>query len=230
MVVDVLLHHIKDQAPELDQMPFDLPVESDLEFEDLAGLFAGTTLDESLATMNIRQTAYLFGLVRRMEAAKVIEVGRHFGASTLVIAAAMGRKGRLWSIEDPQRIHEYADQRGRTLSRPVEDQVVDVARRFKLNIEPIAGDSRSVEFESGEVDLVFIDGIHAYEVAMSDFERFGMRVRVGGAVLLDDAVKDEFHEPAHTSDVKRVAECIAARPDFRLVKTVRRLAHFERVH
>jgi predicted O-methyltransferase YrrM len=76
---------------------------------------------------------------------------------------------------------------------------------------------------------VFIDGDHSFDAAMSDFERFGMRTRVGGAVLFDDAVFDGFSEPGHTADVKRVVREVARRGDFRLVRSVRRLVHFERV-
>ena len=56
-----------------------------------------------------------------------------------------------------------------------------------------------------------------------------MRVRVGGALLFDDAVYDDFSEPKHTADVKRVVKHIEQRGDFRQVKTIKRMIHFERV-
>ncbi len=76
-----------NRNPVLDTMPFDLPISRPLQFEDLAGLFASTSLDHGVIAMTVRQTAYIFGLVRRMNARKVIEVGRYKGGSTLVIAA-----------------------------------------------------------------------------------------------------------------------------------------------
>ena len=39
------------------------------------------------------------GLVRRMNARKVIEIGRYKGGSTLTIAAAMNGQGQFWSID-----------------------------------------------------------------------------------------------------------------------------------
>ncbi len=227
-MVDVLLHYMKSRAPDIDQMPFDLPAEGHPDFEKLSGLFAATCLDESIITMNVRQTAYLFGLIRQSNAAKVIEIGRHWGGSTLVIAAAMRGRGEFWSIGDPAQLEHDLKRRGRTLGSPVEDQIADLCRRLGLNVTVLAGKSQDIDIKTGEVDLVFIDGDHSYDAETGDFQRFGTRVKVGGAVLLDDAVHDPFYEPRHTADVKRVVQDILRRGDFRLAKTVKRLAHFER--
>ena len=229
-LVDVLLHYMKSRAPDIDQMPFDLPAEDHLDFENLSGLFAATCFDEFIITMNIRQTAYLFGLIRQSKAAKIIEIGMHWGGSTLVIAAAMRGRGEFWSIGDPALLEYDLKQRGRTLGRPVEDQIGDLCRRLGLNVYVLAGKSQDIDIKTGEVDLVFIDGDHSYDAATSDFQRFATRVKMGGAVLLDDAVHDPFYEPRHTADVKRIVQDILRRGDFRLVKTVKRLAHFERIH
>ena len=221
-MIDLLLHHQKARAPALEDMPFDLPIEGALGFEHMAGLFAGTTLDESIAMMNVRQVAYLFGLIRETRPERVIEIGRHKGGTTLAIAAAMAGRGRFWSIDDPGRTDEGP-------GRPVQDQLADMCRRLGLSVTMVDGDPRNVELDSGEVDLVFIDGDHAYESCRSDFERFGTRVRVGGSVLFDDAFDDGFYRPPHTLDVERVAREVGSRRDFRLVKAVKRLAHFERI-
>jgi len=97
-----------------------------------------------------------------------------------------------------------------------------------LSVESLVGDPRTVDVNTGEVDLVFIDGDHAYEAAKSDFELFGTRARAGGAVLFDDAVTDPFFEPSHTEGVKRLVRELERRPDFRRVKTLRWMVHFER--
>lgn len=227
--VDELKERIKAGSPGVDRVPFDLPADGGLEFEHLAGLFSSTCLDEFVITMNLRQSAYLFGLIRRMQCGKVIEIGRQWGGSTLLIAAAMQGRGRFWSIDDPHRLQYDLEVRGRRLARPVEHQVADVCGRLGLQAEILVDDPRKIEVETGEVDLVFIDGDHSFDGAMSDFERFGLRTRVGGAVLFDDAVHDDFSEPSHTADVKRVVREVARRGDFRLARTVKRLVHFERI-
>lgn len=52
-----------NRKPNLDNMPFDLPIKGQLEFQHLAGLFASTSLDHAVISMPIRQAAYMFGLV-----------------------------------------------------------------------------------------------------------------------------------------------------------------------
>lgn len=214
-----------NRTPNLDNMPFDLPVKGPLEFEHLAGLFASTSLDHGVIAMTVRQTAYLFGLVRQMQARKVIEIGRYKGGSTLVIAAAMQGRGALWSIdigEKEARLH------GDTAARPFDRQVEDICRQFGLRAELIVGDSRTVEVDTGEVDLVFIDGDHSYQGVKNDFDRFGRRVRLGGAVLLDD-VFDEGIFKTHSDTVGCLVREIIADGEFRLVRGVNRLAHLERM-
>ena len=214
-----------NRTPSLDTMHFDLVPAGTLQFEDLAGLFASTSLDHGVIAMTVRQTAYLFGLVRRMKARRVIEIGRYKGGSTLTIAAAMSGEGTFWSIdlgEKEARLH----QRG--TNRTFDDEIRDICARFGLSVTLLVGDSRTIEVETGEVDLVFIDGDHSYEGVKNDFERFGRRVKVGGAVLFDDACDEAvFH--THSESVGKLLDEIVAQQSFRLVKSVNRLAHIERV-
>lgn len=213
-----------NREPDLDGMPFDLPIDGRLEFEHLAGLFASTSLDHAVIAMPVRQAAYLFGLVRSMPARRVIEIGRYKGGSTFVIAAAMRGEGEFWSID-------LGDKEARLRApgaRPFDRQIVDLCARFGLRIHLLVGDSRVIEVDTGEVDLVVIDGDHSYEGVRSDFERFGRRVRVGGAVLFDDAFDEESFR-THSDTVGRLVREISDGGEFKLVKAVNRLAHVERV-
>jgi predicted O-methyltransferase YrrM len=205
-------------------MPFDLPIKGQLEFQHLAGLFASTSLDHAVISMPIRQAAYMFGLVRQMKARKVVEIGRYKGGSTLLIAAAMNGEGNFWSID-------LGDKEVRIRSsgsRPFDEQIADICSRLGLQVNLLVGDSRTIEVDTGEVDLVFIDGDHSYEGVRSDFERFGKRVRIRGAVLFDDAFDEEIFR-THSDTVGRLVEEIVVEGQFKLVKAVNRLAHLERV-
>ena len=209
----------------LDNMPFDLPVKMSLEFEHLSGLFASTSLDHAVIAMPIRQAAYLFGLIRQMKAQTVVEIGRYKGGSTLTIAAAMKGEGRFWSIDNGEkedRIFGYKS------SRSFDQQISDICSRLGLRVNLLVGDSYTIEIETGEVDVVFIDGDHSYEGVKNDFERFGRRVRVGGALLFDDVFKDEIFE-THSNTVGRLVREVISTGEFRLAKAVNRLAHLERV-
>ncbi|OGV72787.1 MAG: hypothetical protein A3K19_28320 [Lentisphaerae bacterium RIFOXYB12_FULL_65_16] len=212
-----------NRTPDLETMPFDLPVHGDLQFEDLAGLFASTPLDHAVVFMTIRQTAYLFGLVRRMDARNVLEIGRYKGGSTFAIAAAMRGQGQFWSVDLGEK-----EARLKKDSAPAYDnQIRDICKRFGLRVNMLVGDARTIQIETGELDLVFIDGDHSYDGVKNDFQRFGRRVRLGGAVLFDDAVPGGLFE-AHTDTVGRLVREIEAEGEFRLVKSVNRLAHMER--
>jgi predicted O-methyltransferase YrrM len=224
--IGAVARFVKARTLDLDRMPRDLPPSGPLGFEHLAGLFASTTLDEGIISMNIRQVAYLFGVVRAMVPARVLEIGRYKGGSTLVIAAAMGGRGRFWSIDIAGAGH-HLESPG--IGRPIADQVKDACTRWGLSVDVLVADSRTVEIETGALDMVFIDGDHSYEGAKGDFERFGRRVRVGGAVLFDDCFDDGFFRVPHTEGVGRAVDEILAGSEFRLVKRVCRLAHLERV-
>jgi predicted O-methyltransferase YrrM len=215
-----------NRKPNLDSMPFDLPAGNPLQFENLAGLFASTSFDHAVIFMPIRQAAYMFGFVRQTKPSKVVEIGRYKGGATLLLAAAMNGNGKLWSIdvgEKEERLHKAATMRN------YDTQLRDRLQEFDIhNVEIVVGDSRTVELNDDEFDVVFIDGDHSYEGVKIDFERFGRRVRINGAVLFDDAAEEKPFL-THSDTVGRVVSEAVASGDFRLVKTVNRLAHLERI-
>ncbi|MDQ5821938.1 MAG: class I SAM-dependent methyltransferase, partial [Actinomycetota bacterium] len=213
-----------NREPRLGAMPLDLDPRDHLEFEDLAGLFASSALNHGIAGMTIRQLAYVFGLARRSGAKRAIEIGRWRGGSTVALAAGMGPEGKVWSID-------LRDKESRVLG--LEPGTLDAetqafCKRFGLDVELLVGDSATIEVDTGEVDLVLIDGDHTYEGVKADFDRFGRRVPVGGAVLLDDAFDGPFM-PAHPESAGRVVREVTADGDYVLERAVDRLAHLRRV-
>ncbi len=215
-----------DRPAYLDNMPHDLdPHDGEsIQFQHLTGLFASTSLDHGVISMTMRDGAYLFGLARSLGVRTAIEIGRYKGGSTLIIAAAMQGQGDLWSIElgtKESRLRPGA-------IRPFDEQVQAALQRYGLhNVHLLVGDSRTLDMDTGEVDLVLVDGDHSYEGAKNDFERFGRRVRVGGAVLIDD-VYDDMFVPTHIEAVTRMVREVLDEGSFRLVKRVNRMAHLER--
>ena len=206
----------------LDNTPFDLEPVNGLQFEHLAGLFASTSLDHAVIGMTVRQAAYIFGLIRQIHPRRVVEIGRYKGGSTLLIATAMQGDGQFWSIDIGEK-----ESRLRAGGRSYDRQLEDVLARAGLHVTLLVGDSRTLEVDTGELDLVFIDGDHSYDGVRNDFERFGRRVRVGGAVLFDDAHAEGLFG-THSDTVGRLVDEVVAAGRFRLVKTVNRLAHIER--
>ena len=204
--------------------PLDLAPTSKLEFEDLSGLFASSMLNHAVIGMTIRQAAYVFGVTRRSGAKKAIEVGRWRGGSTVILAAAMGDGGKLWSIDIGEKAERVLGEPGAAL----DDETRAFCERFGLDVDLVVGNSRTLELDTGEVDVVVIDGDHTYEGTRIDADRWGRKLRVGGALLVDDAY-DDYFVPGHKDTAGRVVSELQAEGDFRLVKAVDRLAHLERV-
>lgn len=220
MAVDAIGSH---GSMTLERVPFDLEPTTQLEFEDLAGLFPSTPLAFGVALMTPRQLAYLFGLVRRSGARTAIEIGRYKGGGTIALAAGMGKDGTLWSIDDGSlELESGCDGQ----DAPYDDQIRELCDRFALGVRLLVGDSRTLELDVDNVDLVLIDGDHRYEGVKSDFERWGKRVRVGGHVLLDDAFPLGRYRKG-CDDIQRVVQEAIDEGDFRLRRVVDRLAHLE---
>ena len=214
----------QNRAPRLATMPLDLEPEETLEFEDLAGLFASSMLNHGVIGMTIRQAAYVFGLARRSGARRAIEIGRWRGGSTVALAAGMGASGKVWSID----IGEKAARLLEDSAADLDGQTEAFCRRFGLDVELLVGDSRTIELDADDVDIVLVDGDHTDEGVRADVERFGPRLRIGGALLLDDAY-DDFFVPSHGESVGRLVRELEAAGDYRVVKGVDRLAHLKRV-
>lgn len=216
-----------NRRPDIDSMAIDLPWDGNIQFDQLAGLFASTSLNHGVISMTVRQAAYIFGLVRRSGARRAIEIGRYKGGSTVLIASAMGTQGELWSIDNGEK--EVRLEREEIRRRPYDDQIREFCEQHHFRVHLLVGDSRRIAVDTGEVDVAFIDGDHSYEGVRNDFERFGRRVRVGGAVLFDDAFDEANVSTTHSDTVGRLVREIVDQGQYRLVRAVNRLAHLERL-
>jgi predicted O-methyltransferase YrrM len=219
--IDALIERL--HAPmTLANLTFDLEPAGMLGFEDLAVLYANNPFAFGVTLMSPRQLAYVFSLTRRDSVRKAIEIGRYKGGSALTIAAAMGPLGTLWSVDDGSVL---------PVGQPVgayENQLRVVCTRFDLDVRIIVADSRTVELDTGLVDLVLIDGDHSFASSSADFERWARRLRLGGHVLLDDAFAVGPYS-RHSLAVGKVVEDALDSKDFKLVQVVDRMAHLQRV-
>jgi predicted O-methyltransferase YrrM len=214
----------QNRHPRIATMPLDLDPDGRLEFEDLSGLFASSLLNHGVIGMTIRQAAYVFGLARRMPARRAIEIGRWRGGSTVALAAGMGPKGKVWSVDIGEKAERLLGEKAATL----DEQTRAFCERFGLDVELLVGDSRTIDVDTGgEIDILLVDGDHTYEGVRTDVERFGPKLRIGGALLLDDAF-DDFFIPSHFESVGRLVRELERDGSYRLVKGVDRLAHLER--
>lgn len=144
-------------------------------FEDLAFLFTSSQLDHGVASLRFDEAALLYRLVRSLEpGARVVELGRFKGGSTVVMAAALPAGGSILSIDvDPAHDDELRAALGRLGLGGVELVVADT------QTSPLPGEP---------VDLLFVDADHGYAGARADVDRWLPLVRAGGHLLLHDAV------------------------------------------
>lgn len=204
---------LKDFSPDIA-----LGAEDERSFEFLAPLFSSSAFEHGIIFMPVRQAAYLYHLVRKMNARKVIEIGRANGGSTYLLGYAMARDGELWSVDlygrrDPE----------------VRDAFQKMRPPFKGRLSLIVSDSRQASVAVQDVDVVLIDGGHSYSVAKSDYERFGRLLKKGGALLLDDAYNGPYLHANGARYIQLLLKEILASKEFKFVKRVDRIAHLERV-
>lgn len=70
-------------------------------------------------------------------------------------------------------------------------------------------------------------GDHSYEGGKNDFQKFGRRMRLGGAVLFDDAF-DEGLFKTHVNTEGRLVQEVISEGEFRLARAVNRLSHLDK--
>jgi predicted O-methyltransferase YrrM len=171
-------------------------------FEDLAFLFSSNQLNHGVASLQIDEAALLYRLARDVRTGPLVEIGRFKGGSTIVFANALPESVELWSYD--AHIALRPDMPGERLDAELHDALERLGVAHKVHL--VVGDSRTVDFPPGEIELLFIDGDHSYEGAKADFERWGVRVRPGGHVLFHDAVDTGGYGNHYPGVVRAVGE------------------------
>jgi SAM-dependent methyltransferase len=139
------------------------------------------------------QAARLDAAARRLgRGARVVEIGSFRGRSTIVLARAAPPDAEVVAI-DPHLGSDRGPQE--IAAQPALGEDDHAAFRANLERAGVAARVRHVRRLSGEalgdvegaLDLLFVDGAHRYGPARDDLERWGGRVRAGGALLVHDA-------------------------------------------
>jgi predicted O-methyltransferase YrrM len=125
----------------------------------------------------------------------IVEIGRRWGGSTLVLADA-NRNVPIYSID-------IAPRDDRHLRLLLDEHEVGA------NVRLLVGDSQHGEFaelEPASFDLLFVDGDHSYDGCLADLEHWWPGLATGGSALLHDCYQgSEVQDAAETFFEHRAA-------------------------
>ena len=123
---------------------------------------------------------------------RVVELGSHFGFSTFAFAEAAKRLGHdmtvfaldSWVGDDHagfygEDVYAYVE----AITREDYPDVVQLVRGWFIESRP--------RFADASVDLLHIDGRHAYEDVLADYSEWRSVVRDGGVILIHDIAERE---------------------------------------
>jgi predicted O-methyltransferase YrrM len=145
-------------------------------FEDLTGLFFCSPLNRGILRQDLDEAALLFRYVSQIASPRGVEIGRYYGGSTVLLAAAIGKAGKLYSID--------------ICPNNQDKELIDVLKETDLSgrVELIINDANLIEIND-DLDFAFIDGDHTYEGARLDHNRWGKKIKEGGILIHHDMGK-----------------------------------------
>ncbi len=154
---------------------------------------AWTAVADVQGWMTRGQAASLYGAAAACPpGGTIVEIGSFHGRSTIVLASACPDDTTVIAIDPhagndrgPQEIDGYEDEANRdhdAFNRNL--QTAGVAHKV-THLRMFSDDALAVL--DGDIDVLYVDGAHRYAPAKSDIERFGVRVRNGGTMLIHDS-------------------------------------------
>lgn len=126
----------------------------------------------------------------------IVEIGSHLGKSSMVLAQALRKKGGgiIHCIDpfdasgDLGAQHLYEKRKAELRGSLLEAFQLNMAQyALEPFVRPVKGFSHEVvRTFDGEIDMLFIDGDHAYEAVRRDFLDWEPRLKVGGVLAMHD--------------------------------------------
>lgn len=144
-------------------------------FEDLMYLFSSMPENRNIIRLNLREAALLYKIAQKTDG-DIVEIGRKYGGSALLLASASKAEQTVFSIDTK------TNKKVKISFGLAPDYVV---RKIKL----IKGDSKAIGKKwNSSVGLVFIDGDHSFEGVKSDIKYWLPKINIGGYAAFHDVV------------------------------------------
>ena len=156
----------------------------------------------------------LAGLIGYLKPGKVFEIGTYKGRTTRLIAELTPERCQIYTLDLPPRLMVS----GAYFSEERPELIGEEFRNHPLRTKIIQlhGDSRSFDFRPfyGQMNFIFVDGDHSYEVVKRDTAQALRMVKSGGVIVWDD------YFPGSTPGVVRcVNELAGTKPIHRISGT-----------
>lgn len=125
----------------------------------------------------------------------IFEIGTFDGRTTLNLALNSESPGKVFTLDlppDQETKFDIAQGERHFVDKPVSGQrYLNAKERYPdkvARIEQLFGDSATFDYSpyEGKCGLVFVDGSHAYDYAMSDTKNAMRLVRPGGSIIWHD--------------------------------------------
>jgi hypothetical protein len=187
-------------------------------FEDLYFLFNCNNSNRGIVALDFDEAAYLFKIVKKLQNANILEIGRFLGGSTVLFSVA-AKQGN-------SKVHSI-DLKFKTPQFAKDDVLSSFLNSKKLdNVSLYVGNSREYEFKIN-FDLVFIDGDHSYEGVLGDYKNIIKNVSSNGHIVFHDSISGREFCSEHLPVAKFVNELIASE-ELIFIKNIGSLAHFKK--
>jgi len=150
-------------------------------FEDLLWLFKQGEETRGIIRMNLAEAALLYKWAKLtcssspLSGKTIVEIGRKFGGSTVILSSCLNSSDLLYSIDIV--LHE--------------SQVNENLKRCKNRgqVHLLTGDSKKIgKTWKEKIDLIFIDGDHSYKGVKTDIKIWLPHVKNYGHVIFHDVL------------------------------------------
>lgn len=167
------------------------------------------------------------------DALPCLEVGSYCGKSTVYLGTAVKAQGGLLYALDHHRgseEHQFGEEYHDSDLFDAELQRMDSLPEFRRNVAragleavviPLVGSSRTVgRFWNIPLGLVFIDGGHSLEAALTDYRTWAPHIAPGGYLAIHDIFRDPADGGQAPHEIYKLAQASGLFEDLGLTKTL----------
>jgi hypothetical protein len=164
-----------DLFPGIESVTVDLPIRA---------------LERPPGTLPLTELLVLCALTRHLKPRRLFEIGTFRGASTVLLAQHSPEGAEVLTLDLPPRdtTTRFAIDNGDITGVPFAVGEFYRGSPYEGKVKQLFGDSATFDYSpyAKDMDLVFVDGNHAYENVKVDSANAFALVKPGGAIIWDD--------------------------------------------